>query len=416
MNLNYSYILSLGSNLNEREKYISNAIDLLREAGVEIIQQTSNKHTEPEMIKDQPDFINRGLLVTSTLSPDFLLGKIKNIEEKMGRKIISRYGPREIDIDIVWWSGGKYQSKDLQIPHQWNNTRSWVREIIAELIPDEFDTGNKYQIMNVKSIKNIHDFKIKKQAGEKIVVLTAYDYSMARILAKSSVDAILVGDSLGNVVLGYSSTLKVTVENMIYHGAAVKRGAPDKFTIIDMPFMSYHTDENEAVKNAGEIISKTGADAVKLEGGEEFSGVIKKIIRAGIPVMGHLGLMPQSVLKTGGYKIQGKTLIEQQKIIAEAKILQDAGVFGIVTEMIPQELGKKLSEALEIPVIGIGAGPDTDGQVLVINDMLGLNDVHTPKFVRTYMNAVEDTIKAIENFSHDVRDKKFPDKNEYFSA
>jgi 3-methyl-2-oxobutanoate hydroxymethyltransferase len=268
--------------------------------------------------------------------------------------------------------------------------------------------------MNVKPIKTVQDFRLRKIEKQKIVVLTAYDYSTAKILARSSVDVLLVGDSLGNVIQGNGSTIGVSVDHMIYHGRAVKKGAPDKFLIIDMPFLSYQINTDEAVRNAGRIIQETGANAVKLEGGVEFADVIAKIIRAGIPVMGHLGLMPQSTLKTGGNKLQAKDEISAKKLVEDAKVLQELGVFSMVAEMIPAGLAGELSKALEIPVIGIGAGPEVDGQVLVINDMLGFDADFSPKFLRKYMDMQSLALSAIENYSRDARSQNYPSKDESF--
>ena len=414
MKFTYQYILALGSNLGDKKKHITEAVHLLQHDRLKLLKETNFLHTAPAMVKSQPDYINKGILVSSDLAPDDLLILCKEIESKLKRTTTYRYGPREIDIDIVWWSFGEYRNEGLEIPHAGNNSRSWVRDILSELIPSDLPQSLFYKSMNVKPIKNIHDFKLRKTEGQKIVMLTAYDYSMARILARTSVDVLLVGDSLGNVIQGNGSTLNVSVDHMIYHGRAVKNAAADKFIIVDMPFLSYQINSDEAVRNAGRIIQETGADAVKLEGGIEFSDVIKKIIRAGIPVMGHLGLMPQSVLKTGGYKVQAKDHESRKTLIDEAKALQELGVFGIVAEMIPADLGEQLTKSLEIPVIGIGAGSEADGQVLVINDLLGFDAEFSPKFVRKYMDMHRETINAIENFSKDVRLKNYPSKDESF--
>jgi len=414
MQFSYQYILVLGSNLGDKKQNITQAITLLKENGQVVLREGDFLFTEPAIEKNQPDFINKGILCCSSLSPEDLLQLVKNIEIKLERSTTYRFGPREIDIDIVWWSIGEYHSEKLQIPHKENNSRSWIRNILAELIPANLAQSLYYKSMNVETVKTCLDFQQKKNNRQKIVMLTAYDFSMARILARTSVDALLVGDSLSNVIQGNDSTLKATIDQMIYHGKAVRKAAPDKFLIIDMPFLSYQISAGEAVSNAGKIIQETGANAVKLEGGIEFIDVVTHIIRSGIPVMGHLGLMPQSILIHGKPSLQAKDENSKQKLLEDAKALQAAGVFGLVVEMIPAELGNKISQSLEIPVIGIGAGSDTDGQVLVIHDLLGFNSDFSPKFVRKYLDFQSDAMKAIENFSKDVREKNFPSRDESF--
>ncbi|MDH4198784.1 MAG: 3-methyl-2-oxobutanoate hydroxymethyltransferase [Spirochaetia bacterium] len=416
MKFQHLYILVLGSNLGDKPENIRAAIKRLEQKGLTVIRTTDACATSPEMVKTQPDFINVGVLLQSDLSPADLLEIVQKTEIETGRSRSYRYGPREIDIDIVWWSAGEYRSQNLEIPHIWNNARSWVRKILAELLPQNHEQAIYYKNMNTQPIKTISDFKAKKKASEKIVMLTAYDFTIAKVMARTSLDVLLVGDSLGNVFQGGENTLCVTMDDMVYHGRAVKKGAPDKFIIMDMPFLSYHTSEEQAVANAGRLIRETGASAVKLEGGIEFMDVIRKIIRAGIPVMGHLGLMPQSVLKTGGYRLQAKNPDDRDKLIQEAIQMQDAGIFALVVEMIPYGLGEDLAAALEIPVIGIGAGPEVDGQVLVINDLLGLDADFSARFVRKYMDGYKEIFNAIENFSGDVRQKNYPSGEEFYKG
>jgi 3-methyl-2-oxobutanoate hydroxymethyltransferase len=235
--------------------------------------------------------------------------------------------------------------------------------------------------------------------SEKIAMITAYDYATAMIVDKCSVDAVLVGDSLGMVVLGYDDTTQVTMEDMIHHIKAVSRGVKNALVIGDMPFLSYHTGKDTAVLNAGRLISEGHAQAVKLEGGSEIAEEIKAIIKAGIPVMGHIGLTPQSVHKFGGYFVQGKTLEQGQKLIDDALALEAAGVFGIVLECIPAELAEIITAKLLVPTIGIGAGNACDGQVLVINDMIGLNSGYVPSFVKPFANVSEVMENAIKKYS-----------------
>lgn len=248
----------------------------------------------------------------------------------------------------------------------------------------------------------------KKQKREKITVLTCYDYSMAKILDEAEVDVLLVGDSLGMVLLGYDSTIPVTMEDMLIHTKAVARGTKRAMVVGDMPFMSYHVSVSESIKNAGRFLQEAGANAIKLEGGKEVAETVRAINAAGIPVMGHLGLTPQSVNKLGGYKVQGKDEAAARAIIEDALALQDAGAFAVVLECIPAPLAKVISEKLEIPTIGIGAGVDCDGQVLVVNDMLGMYSDFTPKFAKKYASLHSLISEAVNQYKADVRGQKFP--------
>ncbi len=248
-----------------------------------------------------------------------------------------------------------------------------------------------------------------KKRGEKIAMLTAYDYPTALALDGEGVDIILVGDSLGMVVLGYDSTLPVTMDDMIHHTKAVARGTSHALLVGDMPFMSYQISPAEAVRNAGRFLQEAGAQAVKLEGGREVADITKRIVATGIPVMAHIGLTPQSVHQLGGYKVQGKEVKAAQALIEDAKILQDAGAFSIVLECIPKGLAKTISESLEIPTIGIGAGVHCDGQVLVINDMLGLFERFTPKHVKIYDRLNKKIRKSVKTYINEVKKGTFPD-------
>ena len=248
-----------------------------------------------------------------------------------------------------------------------------------------------------------------KNSGEKITMITAYDYATAMIVDKCSVDAVLVGDSLGMVVLGYEDTTQVTMEDMLHHTKAVSRGTKNALLIADMPFLSYHTGKETAVQNAGRLIQEGRAQAVKLEGGSEIAEEIGAIIKAGIPVMGHIGLTPQSVHKFGGYFIQGKTPEQGQKLIDDALALEAAGVFGIVLECIPAELAEIITSKLSIPTIGIGAGNHCDGQVLVINDMLGINSGYVPSFVKPFAQISDIMEEAIKKYSAETKSGVFPE-------
>ena len=251
-------------------------------------------------------------------------------------------------------------------------------------------------------------FKNAKQKGEKLSMLTAYDYTTASLVDSAGINAILVGDSLGMVMLGYEDTLSVTMEDMIHHSKAVARGAKNTLVVTDMPFMSYQTSVYDAVINAGRLMKEGRAGAVKLEGGAEFAEHISAIVKASIPVMGHIGLTPQSVNAFGGFKVQGKTNEAAQKLIDDAKALEKAGVFAIVVECVPAELGKAITEAVNVPVIGIGAGKYCDGQVLVYQDMLAMYDKMKPKFVKAYANIGEQMIEAFKAYDSEVKSGVFP--------
>lgn len=254
-----------------------------------------------------------------------------------------------------------------------------------------------------------------KRKGEKITVLTAYDYQMAKLIDEAGIDCILVGDSLGMVVLGYEDTLQVTMEDMIHHTKAVKRGTKRAFIVADMPFMSYHISCEEAVRNAGRLIKEGKATGVKLEGGQEIVEKVKALRDAKIPVMGHIGLTPQSVNLFGGFKVQGKSEERAREIIGDALSLERAGVFAIVLEGIPADLANIITDKLSIPTIGIGAGSDCDGQVLVINDMLGINDGFVPKFAKQYTRLNKDIKSGTSEYINEVKSGEFPKLEHTFS-
>lgn len=264
-------------------------------------------------------------------------------------------------------------------------------------------------------MKQTTDFLKMKENGEKIAVLTAYDFPAAKQAEKSGVDMILVGDSLGMVVLGYESTIPVTLEDMIHHGKAVRRGASDTFIVVDMPFMSYHLSVRDTLINGARIIQETGAHAVKVEGADEVLEGIEALTKAGIPVMAHLGLTPQSVAVLGGYKVQGKNAESARKLIEDAKKCEEAGAFAIVLECVPKQLAKEVSENLTIPTIGIGAGVHTDGQVLVYHDVLSYGVDRVPKFVKKYSNANEVMAQGLNAYVNEVKQGVFPQEEHSFS-
>ncbi|WP_083189973.1 3-methyl-2-oxobutanoate hydroxymethyltransferase [Orenia metallireducens] len=255
----------------------------------------------------------------------------------------------------------------------------------------------------------------RKELGQKITMLTAYDYPTAQLIDRAGIDVILVGDSLGMVVLGYEDTLAVTLDDIIYHSKAVARGVKESLVVSDMPFMSYKIDDiSKTVQNAGRIIKETGVGAVKLEGGSEISEEVKAVVQAGIPVMGHLGLTPQSVNQFGGFKVQAREVEARKKLLEDVLVLEKAGVFAVVLECIPADLAKEVTERISIPTIGIGAGNACDGQVLVTQDMLGLFSNFRPKFVRRYAELDTDISLAISKYKNDVKQGEFPKVEESF--
>ncbi|MFP9115461.1 3-methyl-2-oxobutanoate hydroxymethyltransferase [Flavobacterium sp. RHBU_3] len=253
-----------------------------------------------------------------------------------------------------------------------------------------------------------------KANGEKISMLTAYDYTMAKIVDTAGVDVILVGDSASNVMAGHETTLPITLDQMIYHASSVVRGVERALVVVDLPFGTYQSDPKEALRSAIRIMKESGAHAVKLEGGSEIKDSIKKLLHAGIPVMGHLGLTPQSIYKFGSYTVRAKEDAEAEKLIEDAQLLERLGCFAVVLEKIPAALAQRVAESLTIPVIGIGAGGGVDGQVLVIHDMLGMNNEFSPRFLRRYLNLFEDMTKAIGQYAADVKSKDFPSEKEQY--
>ena len=259
-----------------------------------------------------------------------------------------------------------------------------------------------------------HTLLEMKQRGEKISMLTGYDYSIAKIIDSSGIDIILVGDSASNVMAGHETTLPITLDQMIYHASSVVRGVKRSLVVVDLPFGSYQSDPKEALRSAIRIMKESGAHAVKMEGGSEIKDSIKKILNAGIPVMGHLGLTPQSIYKFGTYTVRAQENKEAKRLIEDAKLLDKLGCFGIVLEKIPASVSKKVTNAINIPVIGIGAGSDVDGQVLVTHDLVGLSTEFNPRFFRRYVDLNDIMSKAIKSYIKDVKNLNFPNKNEQY--
>ena len=270
------------------------------------------------------------------------------------------------------------------------------------------DMKKEYKRVTVKSLIEM------KSLGEKISMLTAYDYTMAKIVDGAGVDVILVGDSASNVMAGHETTLPITLDQMIYHASSVVRAIERALVVVDLPFGTYQSDSKEALRSAIRIMKESGGHAVKLEGGKEIKGSIKKILNAGIPVMGHLGLTPQSIYKFGTYTVRAKEEEEALQLIEDAKLLERLGCFAIVLEKIPASLAQKVAESISIPVIGIGAGGVVDGQVLVLHDMLGMTQEFHPRFLRRYMSLHEEMTTAISEYVSDVKTSEFPNENEQY--
>lgn len=259
-----------------------------------------------------------------------------------------------------------------------------------------------------------HRLQEMKSKGEKIAMLTAYDYSMARILDKSGIDVLLVGDSASNVMAGNETTLPITLDHMIWHATSVVKAVDRALVVVDVPFGSYQGNSSEALRSSIRIMKESGAHAVKMEGGMEVKESIERVLTAGIPVMGHLGLTPQSIYKFGTYSVRAKEEAEAKKLMEDARLLQEIGCFSLVLEKIPAELAKQVSEAVDIPVIGIGAGPHADGQVLVVHDMLGITQDFKPRFLRAYADLNQVITGAVENYIRDVKERTFPNEGESY--
>ena len=268
--------------------------------------------------------------------------------------------------------------------------------------------SKEYKRVTVKSLVEM------KASGEKISMLTAYDYTMAKIVDGAGIDIILVGDSASNVMAGHETTLPITLDQMIYHASSVVRAIERSLVVVDLPFGTYQSDSKEALRSAIRIMKESGGHAVKLEGGKEIKDSIKKILNAGIPVMGHLGLTPQSIYKFGTYSVRAKEEEEAEKLLRDAKLLERLGCFAIVIEKIPAKLAEKVAKELRIPVIGIGAGNGADGQVLVLHDMLGMTHEFNPRFLRRYMNLFESMTNAIGQYISDVKSSEFPNNEEQY--
>jgi 3-methyl-2-oxobutanoate hydroxymethyltransferase len=273
---------------------------------------------------------------------------------------------------------------------------------------DKETTAAKPRVVTTRTVLRM------KQTGEKITMLTAYDFLIAKVLDQAGVDVVLVGDSLGSVVQGYETTLPVTVDDMIYHAKAVKRAVKGALIVVDMPFMSYQASVDDAMRNCGRVMKEVGVGAVKLEGGAYIAEIVKHLVTIGIPVMGHLGLTPQSINKFGTYEVRAQERKEAADLLRDARVLAEAGVFAIVLEKIPAALAKKVTDTVPVPTIGIGAGPHCDGQVLVVYDMLGMTEEFRPRFVRRYAELAENVRSAVQSYIRDVKGRRFPTGKESY--
>ena len=283
------------------------------------------------------------------------------------------------------------------------------------LFEDYLTIGSVMSIHGQARKVTTHTLQEMKSANEKITMLTAYDFSLAKLVDKAGVDIILVGDSASNVMAGHATTVPITLDHMIYHAQCVERAVDRALIVVDMPFGSYQGNSTVALESAVRIMKESNGHSVKLEGGSEVVESVKRILTAGIPVMGHLGLTPQSIYKFGTYTVRAKEEEEAAKLISDAKLLEDAGCFAIVLEKIPRELAKKVSQAISIPTIGMGAGPDCDGQVLVLHDLLGITMDFSPRFLRRYLNLSDAINNAITQYCDDVRSGDFPNEDESYS-
>jgi 3-methyl-2-oxobutanoate hydroxymethyltransferase len=271
-------------------------------------------------------------------------------------------------------------------------------------------SGDNQKIKRVTT----HQLQSMKERGEKIAMLTAYDFSMARILDEAGIDVILVGDSASNVMAGHETTLPITLDQMIYHASSVVRAIKRAFVLVDIPFGSYQGNSSEALRSAIRIMKESGAHGIKVEGGEEIQQSVERIVKAGVPVMGHLGLTPQSIYKFGTYTVRAKEDAEAEKLLSDARLLEESGCFGLVLEKIPAKLAAEVSAQISIPTIGIGAGPGTDGQVLVVHDMLGITKDFKPRFLRRYADLQHTMENAVKEYISEVKDRKFPNQDESY--
>jgi 3-methyl-2-oxobutanoate hydroxymethyltransferase len=391
--------VALGSNLGDRAGYLASARAALgRLPGTRVVGASAVEETAPLGAKPQPAYLNQMVLLETRLEPRQLLEACQAIERAEGRERGERWGSRTLDLDIVRYGERRVAEPDLIIPHPELAHRDFWQRELAEL-----------QSMNADARPlTVLDLPAYKAAGRRIVMLTCYDAAFARLLDQAGVDVLLVGDSLNQVIAGEETTLSATLDQMIYHAAAVRRGAPRSLLLVDLPFLTYQVSIPEAIRNAGRVLQETGAQGVKLEGGRPMVDTVRALVERGIPVLGHLGLTPQSVHALGGYRVQGREAASADRLLEDAVALERAGACGVVLELVPTAVARRVSAAIGIPTIGIGAGGGCDGQVLVLHDMLGLNEGFNPKFLKRYAGLGETVRAAVRSYAAEVRDGSYP--------
>ncbi|HET6578334.1 MAG TPA: 3-methyl-2-oxobutanoate hydroxymethyltransferase [Gemmatimonadales bacterium] len=391
--------VALGSNLGDRAAHLGAARAAL--AGLpetRLVAASRVEETAPLAGMSQPPYLNQMVLLETRLGPRALLDACQAIEHAEGRVRSERWGARTLDLDIVRYGRRHVAEPGLIIPHpELPNRDFWLREL-AELEPMSADARPL----------TVPDLLAMKASGRRIVMLTCYDAAFARLLEQADVDVLLVGDSLNQVLAGRDSTLSATLDQMIYHAASVRRGSGRALVFVDLPFLTYQVSVPEAIRNAGRVLQETGAHGVKLEGGRPMAETVRALVDRGIPVLGHLGLTPQSVHALGGYRVQGRDDASAERLSADALALEEAGACGIVLELLPSALAGRISAALTIPTIGIGAGPGCDGQVLVLHDMLGLNEGFSPKFLKHYAELGQAVRAAVRGYASEVRQGSYP--------
>src|SRR6266568_3623950 len=363
--------VALGSNLGDRAGHLAHArARLAALPRTQLVRASRVEETAPLGPIAQGPYLNQMVLLETELEPVELLRHLHAIEAERGRVRTVRWGPRTLDLDVVRYGERTVRQPELTIPHPELPHRDFWRREIAEL--------------------------------------TCYDALFARLLDASGVDILLVGDSVNQVLAGAETTLSATLEQMIYHTKIVRRGAQRAMVVCDLPFLSYQVSPQDAIRNAGRVLQETGCHAVKLEGGRPMAETVRALVEIGIPVMGHLGLTPQSVHALGGYRVQGRDEPTAERLKGDARALEEAGAFSLVLELVPAPLASQITKALTIPTIGIGAGPACDGQVLVLHDMLGLNEEFAAKFVKRYAALAEDVREAVRLFAAEVREGRYP--------
>jgi 3-methyl-2-oxobutanoate hydroxymethyltransferase len=391
--------VALGSNLGDRAARLAAARAALAALpGTRLVAASRVEETAPLGGMAQPPYLNQMVLLETTLGPRELLQACQAIEAAEGRRRAEHWGARTLDLDIVRYGRRRVAEPGLIIPHPEQPHRDFWQRERAELEPMSADARPL----------TVPDLTAMKAAGRRVVVLTCYDAAFARLLEEAGVDILLVGDSLNQVVAGRDSTLSATLDQMIYHGSAVRRGSRRALVFVDLPFLTYQVSVPEAIRNAGRVLQESGAHGVKLEGGQPMADTVRALVDRGIPVMGHLGLTPQSVHALGGYRVQGREKATADRLLADARALEEAGACAIVLELLPATLAQRISAALTIPTIGIGAGPGCDGQVLVLHDMLGLNEGFNPKFLKRYAELGQVVREAARSYAADVRDGSYP--------